>query len=78
MLGWEFIFLGANIDAIETASQFGIRSSRAANFTCDKVGTKLNFDAVGQILCSLGEDKDISDDWKLKIEKDFKNRRKNK
>ena len=74
LLGWEFIFLGANIDAIETASQFGIRSSRAANFTCDKVGTKLNFDAVGQILCSLVEDTDISDDWKSEIENDFKTR----
>ena len=74
LLGWEFIFLGANIDAIETASQFGIHSSRAANFTCDKVGTELNFDAVGQILCCLRDDRDISDDWKSEIENDFKNR----
>lgn len=74
LLGWEFIFLGANIDAIETASQFGIHSSRAANFNCDKVGTELNFDAVGQILCCLRDDRDISDDWKSEIENDFKNR----
>lgn len=74
LLGWEFIFLGANIDAIETASQFGIHASRTANFVCDKVGTELNFNAVGEILCCLRDDRDISDDWKSEIENDFKTR----
>ena len=72
LLGWEFIFLGANIDAIETASTFGIHASRAANFYCDKVGTELNFNAVGKVLCCLREDKDIDMDWKSEIENDFK------
>ena len=74
--GWEFIFLGANIDAIETASTFGIHASRAANFYCDKVGTELNFNAVGKVLCCLREDKDIDMDWKSEIENDFKTREK--
>ena len=78
LLGWEFIFLGANIDAIETASQFGIPKSMAANYNCDSEGTELNFDAINDVLCCVRRDEDISDDWKLKIEKDFKNRRKNK
>lgn len=76
LLGWEFIFLGANIDAIETASTFGIHASRAANFYCDKVGTELNFNAVGKVLCCLREDKDIDMDWKSEIENDFKTREK--
>lgn len=76
LLGWEFIFLGANIDAIETASTFGIHVSRAANFYCDKVGTELNFNAVGKVLCCLREDKDIDMDWKSEIENDFKTREK--
>ena len=78
LLGWEFLFLGANIDAIETASQFGIPKSMAANYNCDSEGTELNFDAINDVLCCVRRDEDISDDWKLKIEKDFKNRRKNK
>ena len=78
LLGWEFLFLGANIDAIETASQFGISKSMAANYNCDSEGTELNFDAINDVLCCVRRDKHISEDWKLKIEKDFKNRRKNK
>lgn len=78
LLGWEFLFLGANIDAIETASQFGIPKSMAANYNCDSEGTELNFDAINDVLCCVRRDKHISEDWKLKIEKDFKNRRKNK
>lgn len=74
LLGWEFIFLGANIDAIETASKFGIHASRAANFNCDEIGTQLNFDAVDRVLCCLREDKEINMDWKSEIENDFKTR----
>ena len=78
LLGWEFIFLGANIDAIETASTFGIHASRAANFYCDKVGTELNFNAVGKVLCCLREDKDIDMDWNQKLKMILKLERKNK
>lgn len=44
--GWEFLFLGANIDAIETAGRFGIQPSRAVNYECDSAGTQLNFQVV--------------------------------
>jgi uncharacterized protein YegL len=75
--GWEFIFLGANIDAISTAASFGISADRAANFVSDSAGTNLNFKVVSEAVsafraCSL------SDDWKEEIDKDFERRGKNK
>jgi len=48
--GWEFIFLGANIDAIETAGHYGIRSSHAADYSCDSDGVALNFITVSNVL----------------------------
>ncbi|MDO5009918.1 MAG: hypothetical protein Q4E31_03750 [Intestinibacter bartlettii] len=78
LLGWEFLFLGANIDAIETASQFGIPKSRAANYNCDSEGTELNFSAINDVLCCVRRDEHISEGWKSKIEKNFKKKRKNK
>lgn len=45
---WEFIFLGANIDAIETARTMGIAENRAANFVCDSVGTALNYGTISE------------------------------
>lgn len=78
--GWEFIFLGANIDAVETASHFGISADRAANYCCDSAGTGLNFtvmaNAVSQIRQkgSLGE----GSGWKAAIDEDFKNRKNKK
>lgn len=41
--GWEFLFLGANIDAIEVAGKFGISKDRAINYECDELGTRLNY-----------------------------------
>ena len=49
--GWEFLFLGANIDAIETAEQFGIDASRAVNYHSDRIGTRKAFDAFGGLMC---------------------------
>jgi len=47
---WEFIFLGANIDAVEVAGRFGIEKSRAVRYECDSVGTKLNFDVMSRMV----------------------------
>ena len=44
--GWEFVFIGANIDAVETAGRFGIDSDRAVNYHADRRGTKLAFSVV--------------------------------
>ena len=45
--GWEFIFLGANIDAISMAGRFGISADRAINYECDQEGTRMNYEAMG-------------------------------
>ena len=51
--GWEFIFLGANIDAIQEAGKFGISAKRAFNFENDGAGTALNYEAVSRTLCKV-------------------------
>ena len=74
--GWEFIFLGANIDAVETAAQYGIDASRAQNYHGDRRGVAASYDAIGEAVscfCQLGE---IDDAWNAEIENDFISREK--
>ena len=73
---WEFLFIGANIDAVETAKHFGIGKDRAVNYHADKTGTKVLFDAVSDTVCSLRDSAPIQADWCKSIEKDFKERTK--
>ena len=73
-LGWEFLFLGANIDAVETASRFGIAPDRAADYRADSEGTQLNYVVLSEAVSSLRRERRISGDWKKKIDEDFKNR----
>ncbi|MCQ2446902.1 MAG: VWA domain-containing protein [Clostridia bacterium] len=72
--GWEFLFLGANIDAAEEAARFGIDEERAVNFHNDSVGTALNYEVLGEAVCELRAARPIKASWKKKIEKDFKER----
>ena len=51
--GWEFIFLGANMDAVEEASRIGIRASRAGNFTASAAGIDASYDAVGSVISEM-------------------------
>ena len=51
--GWEFLFLGANIDAVETAGHLGIAPDRAVNYHCDSEGTRLNYEVVGQAVAAV-------------------------
>jgi uncharacterized protein YegL len=51
--GWEFIFLGANIDAVETAGHFGIKADRAVDYVADSEGTTLNFECISQTLAGF-------------------------
>lgn len=74
--GWEFIFLGANIDAVLTAERFGIAHDRAANYHSDGEGTRLNYDAVSNVVSDLRASKSISKNWKDEIDKDFERRQK--
>src|SRR5665647_495000 len=72
--GWEFIFLGANIDAIATAASFGISADRAANYNADGEGTQLNYQAVSDVVSGLRANRPITDDWKAQIDEDFARR----
>ncbi len=74
--GWEFIFLGANIDAAETAIKFGISGNRAANYHADSDGTSLNYRVLNDAVTSLRESKELKDDWKKEIDEDYLNRKK--
>ena len=73
--GWEFLFLGANIDAVETASHFGISEDRAVNFHNDSVGQRLNYETVSEAMSCVRSRAPLGAEWKEKIEKDFRTRK---
>lgn len=73
--GWEFIFLGANIDATAEAGKFGIDESMSANYHCDKAGTALNYEVISDaISCVRKCAAPLSADWKKRIDEDYKKR----
>lgn len=73
--GWEFLFLGANIDAAAEAGKFGIDEDMSANYHCDSAGTALNFEVIGEAISSVRAcSAPLSADWKKKIDADFKKR----
>ena len=72
--GWEFLFLGANMDAISAARRFGIREDRAVRYQCDAKGTALNFEVVSDTIGCIREGAAPCADWKQRIEKDYKER----
>lgn len=77
--GWEFIFLGANIDAAAEARKFGIDESMAANYLCDEAGTALNYEVISEAITSVRAcSAPLSADWKKKIDADYKKRSGNK
>ena len=71
---WEFIFLGANIDAISTAKRVGISADRAANYYADSEGTKLNYEVVSEVISDFRANKSIDQSWKEKIDEDYNRR----
>lgn len=73
--GWEFLFIGANIDAVETAAKFGIDQNRAVNYRADKQGTHILYDTVAETVSAMRLDMPISAAWGQKIEEDNKNRK---
>ena len=73
---WEFLFLGANIDAIGEAKNIGIEEDYAVEFCCDEKGIELNYEAVSDAVKMMRCcDEKLSGDWKRNIEKDLKNRK---
>ena len=73
--GWEFLFIGANIDSVETARHFGIGADRAANYHADHKGTKVVFDAVCETVCNFRQSKPVGAAWNEKINKDYNSRK---
>ena len=74
--GWEFLFLGANIDAAREAARFGIRSDCAADYHADSVGTEVIYEAVSEAVCQVRRSAPLAADWKQKIDEDFNGRKK--
>ncbi|MBR5521183.1 MAG: hypothetical protein IKU54_04220 [Oscillospiraceae bacterium] len=73
--GWEFLFLGANIDAVTTASRFGIEKERAVEYYSDESGTALNYEVLSDVIsCVRKNVAPLRDDWKKRIEYDYENR----
>ena len=73
--GWEFLFLGANIDAIKTAGRFGISEDRAANYNSDSVGTSLNYEVLAETVSVMRKCASrIGGGWKKRIDEDYENR----
>ena len=72
--GWEFLFLGANIDAAAEAKRFGISEDRAVTYKCDAAGTKLNYDVIGEAVCHVRASRPLGADWKSRIDEDVKKR----
>ena len=75
--GWEFLFLGANIDSVETAKRYGIDESRAANYHSDSLGTQTNYRVLSETVCSFREKGFVGEDWDCEITEDYKSRKKN-
>ena len=74
--GWEFLFLGANIDAVETARHFGISEDRAVNYHSDSEGTQLNYEVLSEAICAVRCSAPLIADWKKRIDEDFESRKK--
>ncbi len=72
--GWEFIFLGANIDAIHTAASFGIAPDRAANFHNDSIGAHLNYAGISRAVSDLRASRPLSQSWRKDIDNDYRTR----
>lgn len=72
--GWEFIFLGANIDAVTTAAHFGIEEEFAVDYYADHQGTQLNYEAINEAVSSMRSGKKIDRSWKEEIERDYHQR----
>ena len=73
--GWEFLFLGANIDAVETAGNFGIEADRAVNYHSDSEGTALNYEVLSEAICSVRCSKPLGREWKKRIDEDYQRRK---
>lgn len=68
--GWKFMFIGANIDAIEVAERVGISRERTANYISDSIGTGVMFDAISAPISALRKNMEIDREWAEALEDD--------
>lgn len=76
--GWEFLFIGANIDSVETAKRFGINADRAANYCADRKGTEAVFEAVASAVCGVRNSMPMTAEWSKRIDEDYEKRKNRK
>ena len=76
--GWEFLFIGANIDAVETAARYGISKDRAVNYNADGEGTHILYESVAKAVCNVRASAPLSADWSEEINADYQRRGKKK
>lgn len=77
--GWEFLFIGANIDAVETAAQYGIAKDRAVNYNADDIGTEILYKSVSAVVENVRASRPIAPGWSNELNEDYKRRgKKNK
>ena len=72
--GWEFLFLGANIDAAREAARFGINADHTANYHADSKGTAVIYEAVSEAVCNVRANRPMTADWKKQVDDDFRKR----
>ena len=73
--GWEFLFLGANIDAAREAARFGISEDWAANYHADSKGTAVIYEAMSEAVCNVRACRAMNDSWKKNVEADYRKRK---
>ena len=74
--GWEFLFLGANIDAAREAARFGIDSDHSANYHADRKGTAVIYEAMSEAICNVRANRPMSKEWKRCVSEDYSSRSK--
>lgn len=74
--GWEFLFIGANIDAAATAGTFGISPDRAVNYHADAKGTAVLYDTVSEAVAGVRMHAPLQAGWSEKIRADYRSRKK--
>ncbi len=72
--GWEFLFLGANMDAVQTAAHLGIDPHRAANYCSDAQGTRMSYETLSDAVGCLRASRPLAADWKEALEEDLRRR----
>lgn len=73
-IGWEFLFIGANIDAVTEGAKMGISAERAVNYAPDSMGTTVLYQNMSAPISQMRKNQKISDEWRTNIDNDRKNR----